>query len=104
MTVISRQVDQEIVIGEHLSVAPTDIDARGVRLIARGQYLGGERDGERFESAHELACGQSLALGPLVTITLTEVVGPRARFAIFSPPHLPAVRREVYERRNDRPA
>jgi sRNA-binding carbon storage regulator CsrA len=98
MTVISRQVDQEIVIGDHLIIAPTDIDPEGVRLIARGQYVGGARDGERFQSAHELARGQSLSLGPLITLTLTDILGGRARFAIFSPPHLPALRREVYDR------
>jgi hypothetical protein len=51
------KVDQEISIGRDIRVSPTDIDAYGVRLIARGRVLGGPRDGDAFETVHELLPG-----------------------------------------------
>jgi sRNA-binding carbon storage regulator CsrA len=95
MTIISRQVDQQILIGRALSISPTDIDRKTVRLLITGTHLGGPHDGERFSSTHELSKGQSLPLGPLVTLTVLDLTPPTVRLALLTPPHLPARRAET---------
>ena len=88
MTVISRHVDQWILIGQDIRVAPTDIDPQGVRLVARGRVLGGPDDGATFESAHELTIGQACHLGSHVTVTLVDVRGSSARLGVLAPQHI----------------
>ncbi len=94
MTILSRLVDQWIVIGGDIRVSPTDIDAQGVRLIARGRVMGGPRDGDSFDSAYELAIGQSCHLGPHVAVTLMEVLGETARIGVLAPQHIPVFAKE----------
>ena len=45
MQTITRAVDQGILIGREIVVSPTDIDAKSVRILARGRMLGGPEDG-----------------------------------------------------------
>ncbi len=79
------KVDQEIAIGRDIRVSPTDIDSYGVRLVARGRVLGGPKDGDTFESKHELLPGGSVNFGPHVVVTLIEVIDNVARFGVFAP-------------------
>jgi sRNA-binding carbon storage regulator CsrA len=79
------KVDQEIAIGQDIRVSPTDIDAYGVRLVARGRVLGGPNDGNSFESTHELLPGNAVNFGPHVVVTLVEVCSDIARFHVFAP-------------------
>jgi sRNA-binding carbon storage regulator CsrA len=95
MTIITRQPDQQILIGRALTISPTDIDKKTVRLLIQGTHLGGPRDGERFSSTHELSKGQSLPLGPLVTVTVLDLLPNTVRLGILSPPHLPVRRAEA---------
>jgi len=88
MVRVSIQVDQSIAIGQSLTVTPTDIDRNGVRVIARGQIVGGPTDGERISSVHELSTGQSLHLGPHVVVTLIESDGVDALFGVLAPKHI----------------
>lgn len=88
MTVFAREVDQYILIGEDIRVSPTDIDAQGVRLVARGRVLGGPEDGATFDVAHELPIGQSWHLGPHVVVTLIEVRGETAKLGVLAPNHI----------------
>ena len=88
MTVISRDVDQWILIGQDIRVSPTDIDAQGVRLVARGRVLGGPDDGATFDIRHELAIGQTWHLGPHVVVSLVEVRGDSARLGVLAPAHI----------------
>ena len=94
MTIISRQLDQWILIGDDIRVSPTDIDPLGVRLIAKGRTLGGPNDGERFESVHELTVGQSCHLGPHVAVTVLEVRGDVVRLGVLSPAHVEVNRKD----------
>lgn len=103
MNVITRQVDQAVAIGHSVLVAPTDIDEQTVRLIAHGHVIGGPGDGETFRSVHELSKGQSVQLGPLVTVTVVEILGDAVRLGVLAPPHLPVLRQEMLKQR-DNPA
>ena len=98
MVVLTRQVDQWIMIGRDIRVSPTDIDAHGVRLVARGRILGGPIDGAKFSTVHELSVGQSCQITPHVAITLLEVRGDTARLGILSPSHVPACSKEEFDR------
>jgi sRNA-binding carbon storage regulator CsrA len=79
------KVDQQLHIGSGIVVVPTDIDSKGVRLIARGRVLGGPNDGGNFETVHEMPVGSSINLGPHVVVTLVEVRGGVARVDVFVP-------------------
>lgn len=92
MYVVTRRVDEWIAIGEGIHVSPTDIDPGGARFIVRGRMLGGAEDGAVFESAYELARGQSFHIGDLVIVTLLEVLGDKVRVGINCPKHLPVGR------------
>lgn len=92
---LTQQVDEWVVIGESMLVAPTDIDAAGVRLVARGVMIGGPDDGARFLRTVELAIGSSFELGPMVTVTLVDVRGEKARLAFILPAHVSVHRKEI---------
>ena len=94
MMSFSRQVDQWIMIGSDIRVAPTDIDPAGVRLIARGRLLGGPQDGATFDTAFELIVGQSCHLGPHVCVNVIEVKGECVRLGILAPANVPVFRKE----------
>jgi carbon storage regulator CsrA len=94
MFVFTRGVDEWIVIGDDILVAPTDIDEKSVRLIAKGRMLGGPSDGGTFQSVHELSKGQSFPIGPMIQITLVEVRGEVVRLGVQCPPHLALHRKE----------
>jgi sRNA-binding carbon storage regulator CsrA len=97
MTIISRQVDQWVVIGSDLLVGPTDIDAKTVRLLAKGHWIGGPQDGEVFQAAHELSKGQSVQLGPMIVVTVVDILGQRVRLGVLAPAHLSVGRKEEVE-------
>lgn len=94
MTVFTRQIDQWIAIGDDIRVSPTDVDAQGIRLIARGRILGGPHDGEPFNTAHELSAGQSCHFGPHVAVTVVEIRGQTVRLGVLAPAHVPVYRKE----------
>lgn len=109
MTILSRQVDEWIVIGEKLTLSPTDIDAGGVRIIVRGELMGGPEDGLAVDRPHELAVGSSLPLGALVSVTLMKVEQggnprpSRAVFGIQAPPNVTIHRKELADPKRRRP-
>jgi sRNA-binding carbon storage regulator CsrA len=88
MTRIQIKVDHWLSIGRDIRLTATDVDDRGVRLIARGRVLGGHSDGQPFDSIHEMAVGNSINLGPHVAVTLVSVRGETATLGIFAPPNL----------------
>jgi sRNA-binding carbon storage regulator CsrA len=100
MTMGTRGVDQWVLIGRDILVGPTDIDARSVRLLARGRMLGGPNDGGTFQSVHELSRGQSFPIGPCIVVTLLDVRGDKVHLGIHAPPHLQVCRREVAQQQN----
>jgi hypothetical protein len=103
--ILNRQVDEWIVIGERLRLAPTDIDSGGARIIVRGELIGGADDGAPIDRSYELAIGSSLRLGALVNITLMKTIlqsplPPRAQFGIQVPPKLIVQQKEIVDRQN----
>lgn len=100
MKVVSRAVDQAILIGSEIVVAPTDIDEKTVRVIARGRMFGGANDGGTFQSAHEMSKGQMFRIGENIAVTLIEVVGNKARLGVNAPPHLTVIRKEKAQQQN----
>jgi len=97
MVTLTRAVDQGILIGHEILVSPTDIDAKSVRILARGRMLGGPEDGGTFQAVHELSRGQSFTIGPCVLVTLLEVVGQQVRLGVHAPPHLGVHRKEAVQ-------
>jgi sRNA-binding carbon storage regulator CsrA len=79
------KVDQSLTIGSDIRVTLTDIDPRGVRLIAHGRILGGANDGASFEKIYEMTVGSSVHLSPHVAVTLVSVRGDTARIDVFAP-------------------
>jgi len=98
MLTITREVDQWIQIGEDLFVSPTDIDADGVRLFAKGRMLGGEEDGATFTKAAELAIGGEMRLGPSVVITVVGLAHGAVRLAVVAPKHIGVHRKEFVDK------
>jgi sRNA-binding carbon storage regulator CsrA len=86
------KVDQSLTIGSDIRVTPTDIDAKGVRIIAQGRILGGPNDGAAFEKVYEMTVGASVHLSPHVAVTLVEVRGEIARIDVFAPANVPVKR------------
>ena len=97
MLTITREVDQWIQIGDDLFVSPTDIDADGVRLIAKGRVLGGADDGATFTKAADLAVGGELRLGPSVVITVVGVVRDAVRLGVQVPQNISVHRKELVD-------
>jgi sRNA-binding carbon storage regulator CsrA len=85
MNRVVLKIDQSLSIGRDIQISPTDIDSKGIRLLARGRVLGGANDGATFEHAHEMTAGSSIHLGPHVVVTLVEVRGNVARLDVFTP-------------------
>ena len=94
MLAITRRVDQWVQIGESIAVAPTDIDAKTVRLIARGRVLGGAEDGAAFEKTAEVAVGGEMRLGEQVTVSVLAIHGDEVRLGVQSPKHVRVGRKE----------
>jgi hypothetical protein len=82
---VQLKVDQWIRIGQDMRISPTDIDFKGVRLLARGRVLGGPNDGASFETVHEMTIGSSVHLSPHAAVTLVSVGGNAARIDVFVP-------------------
>jgi sRNA-binding carbon storage regulator CsrA len=99
MTIVSRQVDESLMIGRRLAVTITDIDPTGVRLIARGQCVGGPTDGEEIDRPFELGVAGEVRLGDLITITIARVSAtePRVYLSINAPKQFEVFRKEVYD-------
>ncbi|HTL28349.1 MAG TPA: carbon storage regulator [Tepidisphaeraceae bacterium] len=94
MFVLTRGVDEWIVIGDDILISPTDIDENSVRVIAKGRMLGGSSDGGTFQQVHELTRGQSFPIGPMIVVTLVDVRGDKVRLGINVPQHLAVHRKE----------
>ena len=82
------KVDQHLRIGSDITVLLTDIDPRGIRLIARGRVLGGPNDGAEFEKVLEMTIGSSINLSPHIVLTLVKVRDATARLDVFVPAHV----------------
>jgi sRNA-binding carbon storage regulator CsrA len=100
MKVVIRAVDQAILIGQDIVVAPTDIDEKTVRVIARGRMFGGPTDGGTFQSAHEMSKGQMFRIGESVAVTLIDIVANKARLGVNAPPHMDVIRKEKAQQQN----
>jgi len=79
------KIDHWLSIGRDIRISPTDIDTKGVRLLAHGRILGGPDDGAPFESVHEMTLGSSVHLGPHVAVTLVQIKGQAVRLDVFVP-------------------
>ena len=88
MTRVRLEVDQPLPIGRDIRLTVTDIDPAGVRVVAKGRVLGGPTDGQPFESAHEMAVGNGVHLGPHVVVTLVKIADEAATFTVFAPAHV----------------
>jgi hypothetical protein len=88
-TTVVLEVDQVLHIGEKLTASPTDIDASGVRLLVRGELLGGAEDGERINEARELGRNSVVTLGALVSLSLVGInENGSAMFHLIAPAHV----------------
>jgi sRNA-binding carbon storage regulator CsrA len=88
MNPVAIKVDQWLSIGQDIRVTMTDIDAKGIRLVAHGRVLGGANDGAAFEKAYEMNIGSSVNLSPHVAVTLVKVKDSTARLDVFAPAHV----------------
>jgi sRNA-binding carbon storage regulator CsrA len=94
MVKLLRKIDQWLLIGRDIEISPTDIDANGARLIARGRTLGGPDDGTPFDRPIELHTGQSTHFGPHVVLTLLEVRADAVKLGVLAPANVPVLTRE----------
>ena len=94
MLAITRRVDQWVQIGQSISVSPTDIDEKSVRLIARGRIIGGPEDGAAFEKTAEVGVGGEMRLGEHVVVSVLAISGDEVRLGIQSPKHVRVDRKE----------
>jgi sRNA-binding carbon storage regulator CsrA len=94
MLAITRKVDQWVQIGQSIAVAPTDIDEKTVRLIARGRVIGGAEDGAAFERTAELSVGGEMRLGEHVVVAVLAIAGDEVRLGVQSPKHVRVGRKE----------
>ena len=94
MLAITRRVDQWVQIGQSIAIAPTDIDQKSVRLIARGRVIGGPEDGAAFEKTAEVAVGGEMRLGEHVVVSVLAITGDEVRLGVQSPKHVRVDRKE----------
>jgi sRNA-binding carbon storage regulator CsrA len=78
--------DQTLHIGDKLTAALTDIDTDGVRLMIRGELLGGPDDGAWVYEPRELALHNTMSLGTLVTLMLVSTNTQQAMLHVIAPP------------------
>jgi sRNA-binding carbon storage regulator CsrA len=99
MTVISRKLDETILIGRNLAVTVTDVDDAGVRVHVRGELVGGAQDGERVDRAYELGSAGELRLGSLITLAIARVATnePRVYLTVVAPASFEVFRKEVFD-------
>jgi carbon storage regulator len=97
MLVLSRQVDEAVMIGEHIVLSVTDIDSSIVRVVVSGRMLGGAEDGGNFKQAYEMSVGQSFPIGPMIRVTLVDTRSDTARFGINVPKHVLVHRKEIFD-------
>jgi len=97
MLVLSRQIDESVMIGRKLMVTLTDVDARSVQIRVRGELIGGADDGLSIDRVFELAVGSNQMLGPLVNVILVELIGAKARFGFIYPRHISVHRKEIFD-------
>ncbi len=94
MFAITRKVDELIQIGGDIVVGPTDIDAKVVRLLARGRTMGGADDGASFTKVAELAINGEMRLGEHVVISVIDIRGDAVRLGVQVPKHVEVTRKE----------
>src|SRR4051812_11836861 len=99
MKTLTRRADESILIGEHLTVTVTDVDANGVRLLLDGELIGGPDDGMTIREARELAIGGEVRIGSLVTLGLAEIKGKVAKMVVGAPKHVAVQRKELVDPR-----
>jgi hypothetical protein len=91
MQTLRVQPDHWTAVGDGLAFAVTDIDEAGVRVVLRGQIIGGPEDGADIRRAVEIGVGSEARIG-LITLTLIDTRkdrnGGTAKLGIFCPPHL----------------
>lgn len=99
MTIISRKVDESLMIGKRLMVKVTDIDSTGARLWVRGQCVGGPDDGQELNRAFELGISGELRLGDLIRINIARVAVTESRvyLSVHAPKHFEVLRKEVFD-------
>ncbi len=85
---ITAAENQFIRIGQHLSIEVTDVDASGIRVVIKGELVGGPEDGRIVNEAREVAINSDLAIGTLITITLMRVAGTLSHLSVVRPPHM----------------
>jgi len=90
-TTVVLKVDQVLHIGEKLTASPTDIDPTGVRLLVRGELLGGPDDGVWVNEAKELAPNSVLTLGALISLSLVGAEEAKAMLHLIAPTHIKVV-------------
>ena len=88
--------DQWTAVGESLTFSITDIDPAGVRVVLRGQIIGGPDDGGPIHKAVEIGVGSEARIG-LVTLALIDTkpakresdpLAASAKIGVYCPPHL----------------
>ena len=94
MFAITRKVDELIQIGGDMVVGPTDIDAKIVRLLARGRIIGGPDDGASFTKTAELGINGEMRLGEHVIVSVVDIRGDAVRLGIQVPKHVEVSRKE----------
>lgn len=101
MIVVSRKPDETLLIGTKLSATVTDVDAGGVRILVRGELIGGAQDGASVDQPFELGIQSEISLGTMVTLTLVRVATneQRAYLGVIVPKHIGVERKEISETR-----
>ncbi|MDB5328482.1 MAG: hypothetical protein JWM57_4051 [Phycisphaerales bacterium] len=96
MQTLRIQPDQWTAVGDSLRFAITDIDPAGIRVVLRGQIIGGPEDGGPIHKACEIGVGSEAKIG-LVTIALIDTKPAKrdsdphlstAKVGVYCPPHL----------------
>ena len=91
MQTLRLQPDQWTAVGQSLAFAVTDIDPAGIRVLLRGQVIGGPDDGAPIDRAIEIRIGSEARVG-IVTLALIDTKHTptldTAKIGIFCPPHL----------------
>jgi len=85
-TTVVIKLDQTIHLGDKLTLALTDIDPDGIRIVVRGELLGGPDDGAWVYEPKELALHNTLSLGTLVTVMLFSTNTEQAMLHVIAPP------------------
>ena len=97
MLVLSRSVNEGIMLGDDMEIVVLAIGVKSARLAVKLAAPGGRITFEDVFEVEVTRGGESASLPGKVTCDVVDILNDKVRLGICAPTHLSVHRREVYE-------